>query len=165
MIIIKATYDDLDQIMSIVEEAKSFLKDHNINQWQNGYPNVDTFKNDIDNNRLYVVKDMDEILAVFAIVTYESNYDHIYDGCWKSDTPYIAIHRIAVSNKHKGKGVAKYIFDELKKNFKHIRVDTHRLNINMQHCLLKNGFEYRGIIYLKGIKNDENHRFAYEFYK
>lgn len=165
MNIIKANYNDLDQIMTIVLEAKAFLKEHNINQWQNGYPNINTFKLDIDNERLYVVKESNEVLAVFAIVNYESDYDYIYDGSWKDDSPYIAIHRIAVSNKHKGKGIAKYIFDCLKKDNKHIRVDTHRLNMNMQHCLLKNGFEYRGIIYLKGIKNDENHRLAYEFFE
>lgn len=165
MNIIKAVYEDIDQIMTIVDEAKAFLKSQNINQWQNGYPNINTFKEDIDKSRLLVVKEGNEVLAVYALLHYESDYDQIYDGSWKDDSPYIVIHRIAVANAHKGKGVAKFIFDELKKNYKHIRIDTHRLNINMQHCLIKNGFEYRGIIYLKGIKNDENHRFAYEFYE
>lgn len=165
MNITKAAYDDLDQIMTIVDEAKAFLKEHNINQWQNGYPNIDIFKEDIDKSRLYVVKKGNRVLAVFALVNYESDYDQIYDGYWKDDSPYIAIHRIAVANSYKGKGVAKFIFDNLKKNYRHIRVDTHKLNMNMQHCLIKNGFEYRGVIYLKGIKNDENYRFAYEFYE
>ena len=165
MIITKATYDDLDQIMAIVKEAKAFLKQHNIDQWQDGYPNIDTFKEDINKSRLYVVKEEKEVLAVFALINYESDYEKIFDGSWINDSPYIAIHRIAVASAHKGKGIAKFIFDELKKNYKHIRIDTHRLNMNMQHCLIKNNFEYRGIIYLKGIKDEKNHRFAYEFYE
>lgn len=41
----------------------------------------------------------------------------------------------------------------------HVRIDTHRDNKTMQHVILKNGFEYCGIIYLK---NGEQ-RLAYEY--
>lgn len=44
------------------------------------------------------------------------------------------------------------------KEVRSIRVDTHRDNISMQKMLLKNGFKYCGIIYLK----DGSERLAYD---
>ena len=163
MIITKGTTSDLDQIMTIVDEGKAWLKSQHVNQWQDGYPNRDTFINDIDLDRLYVIKENDEALAVFAITDYEPTYDKIYEGSWLKDNDYIAVHRIAVSNKHKGKGIAAFMFNELKKKYKHIKVDTHEQNQNMNKCLLKNGISYRGIIYLAPNAESDNKRVAYEY--
>ena len=35
----KSTPADIDEMMQIVNDAKSLLKKQNINQWQTGYPN------------------------------------------------------------------------------------------------------------------------------
>ena len=163
MIITKAESKDVKNIMKIVDEAKEFLKGQNVNQWQDGYPNEESFNDDIKEQRLYVVKDNEEVIGVFAVVNYEPTYDVIYEGKWISDEPYIAVHRIAVENNYKGKGVAKYIFDELKKEHKHIRVDTHRGNKNMNKCLLNNDFKYCGIIYLARNSESDCERLAYEY--
>lgn len=162
MIITKAKELDIKDIMIIVNEAKAFLKSQNVNQWQDGYPNEESFLNDIKEDRLYAVKDEDQVIGVFAIVNYEPTYDVIYEGKWLSDEPYIAVHRIAIEDSYKGKGVAKFIFDELKKEHKHIRVDTHRGNKNMNKCLLNNDFKYCGIIYLARTESDIE-RLAYEY--
>ena len=165
MIITEADIKDIDEIMKIIDEAKRFLKDSKVNQWQDGYPDEKAFLADIENGRLYVVKEDDRVLAVFAVVDYEETYDVIYEGSWINDDPYIAVHRIAVAASRKGKGVARFIFDELKKEHDHIRVDTHEDNLNMQRCLLHNGFEYRGIIYLKRGSESDSKRLAYEYLK
>ena len=163
MIITKAQKDDVQDIMVIVDEAKTYLKSQNVNQWQDGYPNKESFYGDIKNDCLYVVKDENKVIGVFALVTYEPTYNTIYEGKWLSDKEYVAVHRIAIEDKYKGKGVAKFIFDELKKKYKHLRVDTHRHNRNMNRCLIKNGFEYCGIIYLARNSESDTERFAYEY--
>jgi len=163
MIITKAKREDIETILVIINEAKEWLRSQNVNQWQDGYPNIDSFLNDIDNDRLFVVKDNDRVIACFVIVNYEKTYDKIYEGSWSSDTPYIAVHRIAIKNEYKGKGVARFIFDELKKTNNHIRVDTHEDNLNMQKCLLNNGFEYRGIIYIERGQESDPKRLGYEY--
>lgn len=160
MIIAKATSNDIEDIIKIVDQAKVFLKDNNINQWQDGYPNKETFLKDLNNNNLYVVKDDKKIIAVFVLTDYDSNYDEIYDGKWNSDKSYVAVHRIAIGNNYKGKGVAKFIFDFVKNNHLYIRVDTHKDNKSMQKCLLKNGFKYCGIIYLN---RDGSSRLAFDY--
>ena len=165
MIITKADHNDIETIMTIVDEAKRFLKENGVNQWQDGYPNREAFKADIDAGRLYVVKDEERVIAVFAVVDHEETYDVIYEGSWSNDEPYIAVHRLAVEEAYKGRGVARFIFDELKKNHHHIKADTHQDNMNMQRCLLKNGFEYKGIIYLKRGSESDSKRLAYEYLK
>ncbi|MBR2577641.1 MAG: hypothetical protein IKE38_01800, partial [Erysipelotrichaceae bacterium] len=96
---------------------------------------------------------------------YEETYDVIHEGSWIADVPYVAVHRIAVDNEYKGKGVAEMIFEELKKEYDDIRVDTHEDNLNMRKCLANNGFEYRGIIYLSRSSESDNKRLAYEYHK
>ena len=163
MIITKAETIDLDAIMAIVEDARSFLRDQGVNQWQDGYPDRAAFNEDILQERLYTVKEDGEVLAVYALVSYEETYDVIYEGEWLNDEPYIAVHRIAVKEARKGTGVARFIFDELKKKYSNIRADTHEDNVNMRRCLLNNGFRYCGIIYLKRGSESDNRRLAYHY--
>ena len=163
MIIAKAKIEDLDAVLKITEEAKTFLKENGVNQWQDGYPNKEVFKNDILNNHLYVVKEDEEALGFFSLCNYEETYEKIYDGKWNSDEDYVVVHRLAIADKHKGKGVSKYIFDYIKNKYAYLRVDTHKDNKAMQRCLIKNGFKYCGIIYLN--RGGDNMRFAYDFKK
>ena len=165
MIIAKAVSLDVDRIMEIVNDAKTYLKSQGVNQWQDGYPNAESFNEDIRNDRLYVVRDNDLVVGVFALVTYEPTYDVVYDGSWSSDGDYVAVHRIAVASDRKGKGVARFIFDELKKEYPCIRVDTHRQNASMNKCLLNNGFKCCGIIHLARDSESDIIRLAYEYIK
>ena len=40
---------DLDGVMEIVRQAQASLKARGIDQWQNGYPNENTLREDIQN--------------------------------------------------------------------------------------------------------------------
>lgn len=149
MIITKAKINEIDQIMYIVDEGRKKIAVYGIDQWQNGFPNKEMFINDINKNRLYVLKQDDTIHGVFAVVDYDNSYDEI-DGKWLSDDDYVAIHRVAVLEK----GLGSFIFTHLKEKYNHIRVDTHVGNIAMNKCLLKNGFIYCGVITLKDKNNN-----------
>ncbi|MDO4940100.1 MAG: GNAT family N-acetyltransferase [Erysipelotrichaceae bacterium] len=143
MIIVKAKSEDLPCIMEIVEKGRKKIAEYGIDQWQNGHPNLEMFKKDIEKDRLYVLKD-EKIQGVFALIDHDYSYDEI-DGKWLDDSDYVAVHRVAVNQK----GLGSYLFSELKKQYRHIRVDTHKGNIAMNKCLLKNGFTYCGVISLK----------------
>lgn len=164
MIITKAKNEDLNRIMEIVEKGRERIKQYGIDQWQHGHPNLETFKKDIELDRLYVIVD-DQVEGVFAIMNHDISYDQI-DGKWLDDSDYVAIHRVCVDKK----GLGTYLFSELKKKYKHIRVDTHKGNIAMNKCLLKNGFNYCGVITLrddygnpKPVEIDGGLRNAYEY--
>lgn len=161
MIITKGCLDDLNGAIEIINQAKAYFKSQNIDQWQDGYPNEDVLVNDINNDALYAVKKDDKLIALFALYHYESTYENSNEVSWSSGKEYVVVHRIAIKNECKGQGVAKFIFDYVKSNYDYIRIDTHPDNKNMISCIYKNGFTYRGKIYLE--RPGFNLRYAYDY--
>lgn len=160
----KTTIEDINNIMNIINEAKEYFKKNRINQWQDGYPNSDTIYTDIKNNSSYVLESENKILAT-AMVSFKEDktYKNIYNGQWLNNGDYAVIHRIAVSEKVKGNGIASAIIKEVEGLCKEngvtsIKIDTHKENISMQKLLEKNAFKYCGIIYLE----DGSERIAFE---
>lgn len=160
MVIRKAVYKEIETIKQIYEDARTFMRQSgNMKQWTGGYPTEADITADIDNGILYVAVENKKIACVFCCMdTPEPTYEKIYEGKWKDDGPYRAVHRIAVSKDCHGKGVAGICFDFALSFCGSVRIDTHRDNVPMQKTLLKNGFEYCGIIYLQN--GDE--RLAYQ---
>ena len=86
----------------------------------------------------------------------EPTYQKI-EGAWLDETPYIVIHRMAVSPK--GKGLGSYLIQEAEKTavFKGIgsvRVDTNFDNDVMKYILQKQGYIYCGIIEVRDGKRE-----------
>ncbi len=160
MTIRKAQLPDLQQIMAVLDAARQIMRsDGNTGQWINGYPSEEIIMNDIENGYGYVVVDV-FIVSYFAFIpSPEPTYAKIYDGQWLDDTlPYHVVHRIgSTPTSH---GIFKTIMDWCFSNDEHrnIKIDTHRDNRIMQHCILSYGFTYCGIIYLTS--GDE--RLAYQ---
>lgn len=154
----KTRPSDISAISEIYESAKRFMRESgNPTQWNDGKPNADTARADMENGVGYVAEENGEILAVFMFsVGEDSTYKNIYEGNWLNDKPYAVIHRIAV--KEQGRGLIGYCIDECYKICPNLKIDTHRNNIPMQKALTKRGFKYCGIIYLEN--GDE--RLAYQ---
>lgn len=150
MIIRKADYNDLEDIRLIYQSARKFMSDNgNPNQWSNVNPPLERTEEDIRENNLYVVVDDKDILAVFYYrFGDDPTYKNIYDGSWLNDDTYGVIHRIAVTDKARGKGIAGFCFDFAYSKCKNLKIDTHRDNIPMQRALAKHGFKQCGIIHL-----------------
>ncbi len=149
MLIRKTSLADIESIGKIYASAKEFMRNAgNTKQWSDGYPGEDSALSDMQNGIGYVCEDRGEIVAVFAFkIGNEPTYDRIFNGRWQTDEPYAFIHRIAVK-KH-GKGIVDFCFSECFRMFKNLKIDTHKDNIPMQKVLLRNGFQYCGIIYLE----------------
>ncbi|MGL4760050.1 MAG: GNAT family N-acetyltransferase [Sarcina sp.] len=150
----KSKIEDVEKIMYIIKQAQDYLKSQGIDQWQNGYPNAQTILNDIKNDVSYVLEENGEVLAT-TVISFdgEPTYDKIYKGQWLSNYNFAVIHRIAVNNDYKGRGLAGKIIEATQefcteKDVKSIRIDTHIENISMQNSVKKNGFKYCGIIYV-----------------
>lgn len=155
----KAMKNDIQSILEIYSAAKDFMhRNGNPNQWNGNYPDEETLLKDIEKNQLYVIAD-DEIYGCFALIGGDDPTYAYIDGKWKSDSPYGTIHRIASNGKKKG--VFFECVEFARETYDHIRVDTHEDNKPMQNVVLKNGFEYMGIIYLE----DGSPRRAYEWVK
>ena len=156
MIIRLSTLNDVSRIMEIIEDAKALLKSLHIDQWQNGYPNVEQVENDIKNEESYViVDDKNTIMATTMFTTRpEPTYKKVIDGNWIIDEslPYGVIHRLAMAKEFRGLGIAKFVFEELhqklqNQGIKSLKIDTHEKNLGMQSLIKKMGYQYCGIIY------------------
>ncbi|MEY8253670.1 GNAT family N-acetyltransferase [Clostridium perfringens] len=160
----QAKISDLDQIVEIIELSKKYLKETKVDQWQDGYPAKEDLRKDIESGNSYVLTNKDEIVATTVIsLEGESTYNLIFNGEWITNEDYIVMHRVAVHDKYKGKGIFKELIKEaeslaLNKGISSIKIDTHRDNISMQRAVVKNDFQKCGIIYLE----DGSERIAFE---
>ena len=147
--ILLAKEADLPRILEIYDIAKTYMRANgNPNQWNGAYPDPETLRTDIEKQRLYVYKKAGSIHGVFMLLLEEEpTYAYIEDGSWREETPYGTIHRLAGDGEVRGLFAKCVAFCESK--VKYLRADTHFDNHTMQHLLEKNGFERRGIIYLK----------------
>ena len=159
MEIVRATRDDVPQIMRLVESARSIMRANgNMTQWADGYPTEDVIINDITCGNSYLCIEDGKAVATFAMIAGpDPTYTRIYDGYWLRETnDYYVVHRIASTPK--AHGVFHAIMTFCLQHTRHLRIDTHRDNTIMQHLLLQHDFTYCGIIRLAN--NDD--RLAYE---
>ena len=151
MILRKTKTTDIPRVMEIINQAKQYFKENDIDQWQDGYPNNMTIQEDIKNGEAYVLDHDDHILGTCMItINGEPTYD-VIEGKWFSEDDYICVHRIAIDNQYKGTGLASIILNEavaLYPQYHSLRMDTHEDNLSMQRFLSKYGFHYCGMITL-----------------
>ncbi|GAT91346.1 GNAT family N-acetyltransferase [Apilactobacillus kunkeei] len=150
MLMRRAQIEDFNAIEQIIFEGKELLAKQGVNQWQTGYPNAESLMNDIVNGWTVVLEEDGEILGTAAVIDgLDTSYENL-DGQWLTDGPYLSIHRVAVSNRHHGRGLAQKlfegIFNTVKKmeNVQSVRIDTNPLNLGMQHVIKKAGFVETG---------------------
>jgi hypothetical protein len=152
MVIRRATYEDIDELMKVFEGAKQIMRScGNLHQWKEGYPSVDILHKDIESGHCFIACEDNKILATMALIPGpDPTYAYI-EGRWPDDDPYYVIHRIATSapGQNMATKMFDWAFDEIcKKGISVIRIDTHRDNCIMKHVLTKYGFHECGVIYL-----------------
>ena len=159
---------DIPRLVEIAEAAKVFLHSNGIDQWQNGYPNEQTFAGDIANGVSYVLCEGDTVEATMC-VSFEPDptYTEIFGGEWLNDEPYAVVHRGAIAPECRGKKLGGEIFSaaaELcrERGVRNIRVDTHRGNKSMRGVLKRMGFHECGRIYLPDPDGHDPERLAYQ---
>lgn len=164
-----AKMEQLEQMCEITEEAKAQIRRLGFDQWQKGNPSREGWIEDIKNGNAWAAVEDDTVLGLFAFFTEpDPSYGYI-EGAWLTgdDSPYAAMHRVCVSDKCKGKGVAGKMFAKAfelaaENGMPSVRIDTHPENLPMQRALKKAGFEYCGRIYLKGGAEDGALRIGFE---
>ena len=150
----KGGADDLERIMELVADAQRWFRGQGIDQWQDGYPTQDIILSDISYNNNYIVELNGVVSATFvASFDGEPTYSEIKGKGWLNKNPYAVVHRIAVADACRRKGIAKEILhytEELcaERGIKDIRIDTHRDNVAMRSLLKKMGYTHCGCITL-----------------
>ena len=163
----KTKLEELEQVMKIIEDGRTFLKEQGINQWQHGEPSRETIINDINEGISYVFEKSGEIVVTAMPSSFDEDYEK-YPTLWTANSSYLAIHRISTARELRNQGIAREIMEDIyllakSQNIHFLRIDTHFNNKIMRKFLSNLGFEKRGIIKLS-IKNilDDKERIAYE---
>ena len=150
----KGGADDLERIMELVADAQKWFRGQGIDQWQDGYPTQDIILSDISYNNNYIVELNGVVSATFvASFDGEPTYSEIKGKGWLNENPYAVVHRIAVADACRRKGIAREILhytEELcaERGVRDIRIDTHRDNLAMRSLLKKMGYTHCGRITL-----------------
>lgn len=153
----KATQADEMPIWEILQAAILRRRADGSDQWQDGYPNPDVVHNDVEMGYGYVLADKgtDEIAGYCALlVNLEPAYADI-EGKWLSDGDFVVYHRVAISEKHLGKGLAREMLNAIEQfalslDIKSLKVDTNFDNAGMLSLLSKLGYVYCGEVYFRG---------------
>ena len=154
----KATPEDIGAMLALFDEARATIARLGINQWQNGYPSQGVVTEDIAQGRAYIITEDGALCGTYVLIEDgEPTYDRIYDGAWATGNDsrdYLAIHRVAVAVRVRGKGISTAIIDAAAVRARalgraSLRIDTHHGNVVMRRMLEKHGFVCCGTIYLE----------------
>ncbi len=150
----KATEKDIAGVWEILKEAKRYLAEQGIDQWQRGGPTRNEVENCVKEGTQFLVREGGAIAGVCTVVEGDSDYLRI-DGAWRAEGKYFAVHRVAVARAFRGSGVPARIYEEAEKMAKaagcvSLRADTHQDNARMRATFVKNGFRYCGRVFVEG---------------
>jgi ribosomal protein S18 acetylase RimI-like enzyme len=150
----KGVESDLERIMELVADAQNWFRQQGIDQWQDGYPTREIISSDILGGENYIVEHND-VASAMAVISFrgEPTYSEIKGKGWLNENRYAVVHRIAVADECRRKGIAKEILhftEELcaERGISDIRIDTHRDNRAMRSLLKKMGYTHCGRIIL-----------------
>lgn len=158
----KAEVRELDIAMELIDQAKASLRAQGVDQWQSGYPDRECLRSDLERGTGYFcVEDGAAVGYLCVDFDGEPAYDTL-DGAWLTEQPYVVVHRLALDDRVKGRGLASRVFalvEDLagKRGIHSFKVDTDRDNRVMRHLLEKNGFTCCGTI-----RFDNSEKIAFE---
>lgn len=145
---------DLERIMKLVADAQNWFRRQGINQWQDGYPTPEIVLNDISNGNNYIVEYNGNIVATFVTsFDGEPTYAEIKGKGWLNKNDYAVVHRIAVADECRRRGIAVEILHYVEELCRDraicdIRIDTHRDNTAMRALVKRLDYTHCGRITL-----------------
>lgn len=151
----KAVVKDIPEIWAILQNAILRRKNDGSTQWQDGYPNPEVIKKDIENGYGYVLTNGGNTIGYCAIlINDEPEYLKI-EGNWLTNTDFVVFHRVAIAEKYLGQNLSQkiieFIEDFARKNkIKSLKADTNHDNFAMMKIFEKSGFSFCGIVHFRG---------------
>ena len=147
--------NDAPAIWEIFQQAIKQRRRDGSKQWQNNYPNENTVREDIENGYSFVLTDQDVVVACAAVIfAPEPAYNKI-DGAWLTHGDYAVIHRVALADEAKGRGIATKLFQMIEpfcvsRGVFSIKIDTYFDNAPMLRLMEKLGYVYCGEVFFNG---------------
>ena len=159
-----ATNNDLEYLKDMYKAIVADMYEDNIKIWNEYYP-VEVLSEDIENNRLYVLENDNEIIAAGALCESDRGQDTVQ---WSTDTTKaMYMDRLGVNIKYMRQGYGTQMvkkFMELSKenDANYMRLFVVDINTPAINLYLKNGFTQVDGMYEEVI-NSEKSLFEYGF--
>ena len=149
MLIRLAVLSDVPEIMKLIAEVVPLMNAAGNFQWDDTYPNVAVFEKDIAQDQLWVAAIDGDIAGISAITT-DQEPEYACVG-WDINQTAIVTHRLAVSPRYQGSGVAAGLMLQaeqvaISRGINILRVDTNTNNQATQRLFPKMGYQFAGEI-------------------
>ena len=151
----KATLPEIPQIWEILQKAIQRRKEDGSNQWQDGYPNPEVIKADIEKEVGFVLTEGENLVGYCAVLINDEPAYAGIEGKWLSDEDFVVVHRIAIAQEYLGKGLAKEMIKfieefAIQNNIYSVKADTNFDNLAMMKSFENSGYAYCGEVYFRG---------------
>lgn len=149
-----ARTSDVTAIVEILKGAVAWMLASGKKQWDENYPTEGHVRSDIGSGIGYVLEERGRVIAYAAVVfTGEPAYKDI-KGKWLTEDPYVVVHRLAVSQQEKGRGMSRKYLQAVEayartRGITSFKIDTNYDNEIMLSLLSSEGFTYCGEIRYK----------------
>jgi len=147
----KAEEIDIKPIMLMTNACARAMIAQGVFQWNEHYPDVTAFENDIKRNELYVLEVEGEVKGSIVISTLMDE-EYIPIKWYTDNKNNIYVHRLAIHPDFQGKGNAQQLMDfaeqfAFENNYSSIRLDTFSQNKRNQKFYELRGYKRLGEIY------------------
>ena len=144
-----AQASDLDAIMAIVRKVNVEMRAEDRVQWDESYPQLEDFAQDIAEETLYVNETTGRISGFICLNQLEPEEYRLLQ--WSLNEKPLVLHRMAVDTAFRNQGIASRLMrfaEELARNagVRYLKSDTYSLNPQMNALFKKMGFSFVGAI-------------------
>ena len=160
----QAKASEIVQLIAITKSCAAHMIANDIYQWNENYPNIKAFEQDLERGELYVLYAQDTLLGGITISNIkDSEYEAI---SWLTqDINHYYIHRLAVSPAFQKQGHARKLMDFAESFAKQngavsVRLDTFSQNKRNQRFYENRGYQRLGNIYFP--KQSQDPFYCYE---
>ena len=140
----------------LLDSIKADFKERNIDIYQDGYPNYDIIKSDLENNErtFLLIDENDEVLAQITStpdelrsIFEESEVQNILKHYQIPDIKYVGLSRLFVHKSIRRHGIATYLIKAMEQKYKNetFIFFVHKININAMKLYDELGFKNIGI--------------------
>ncbi|MFP7296844.1 GNAT family N-acetyltransferase [Neobacillus niacini] len=145
----RAVNEDSCKIIKLLKQAAQWIKGKEINQWRfllEGNQDEE-IKQDILNDKTYMVLNGNEIVATFTLLSEQSEWDRDLWGD-ENSSKSVYLHRLAVNPSYMKKGIGKSILDWVQNNIsgtEYLKLDCVAENSKLNNFYKNNGFKLVGL--------------------
>ena len=160
----KALLEEIPILLQITKACAKKMIDNGIYQWNEHYPNTETFKKDVERGELYVLTKQEKIIGCITISSLKDEEYNVIKWLTPDDNN-VYIHRLAIHPKYQHQGLAKQLMDFAEQKAREmsatsVRLDTFSQNKRNQQFYKARGYTQLGTIFFP--KQSEHPFYCFE---